>query len=133
MERTINGHYRDPQSTRDITGITPHEFRVLIDLLREGIKCLDAFLTLPDDEFIQTYNAMYGIRLPESQAKLIKSQSKDDLYTGIQTFNTLNASYEGAKYRSKSGQIIYGGKGKLLNIQQFPGCEYYERLNAVEE
>lgn len=35
MERIVHGHYADPNSTRDITGITPDEFSFLIDLLIE--------------------------------------------------------------------------------------------------
>lgn len=40
MQRIINGHYADPDSIRDITGITGEEFGVIIESLQAYYKTM---------------------------------------------------------------------------------------------
>lgn len=50
MERIVNGYYDDPKSTRDILGITPTEFELLISCLQEQYNAATKFFELSEDE-----------------------------------------------------------------------------------
>jgi hypothetical protein len=50
MERKVNGHFDDPNSTRDITGITPEEFNVLINLLIQKYESTEIMFSMDIDK-----------------------------------------------------------------------------------
>lgn len=49
MQRIVNGHYANPDSTRDLLGITQGEFELIIRIIQERIKGLDMLFELPED------------------------------------------------------------------------------------
>lgn len=50
MERIVNGYYDDPNSTRDIRGILPNEFNVIVRALQAQYKAYSALLLASDEE-----------------------------------------------------------------------------------
>ena len=127
MERKINGEYKDPESTRDLLGLLPTDYRILIDLMREGIKQTEALINLPDEDFIKTYKQMFNVKLDLKQVKMIKDQCVADMSHARKMMLVVNEPYENAIYMSSTGQVLNGGKGKILPIEKFAGCEHYKR------
>lgn len=56
MVKVVNGHHSDPGSTRDLIGITPAEFDLLVRLLQEKYKGIKQVFLMPDESLEQLLN-----------------------------------------------------------------------------
>ena len=61
MERIVNGHYADPNSTRDLIGITPTEFSCLVSTLQNQYKQCEVIFGLSDEGIKQMIIGNLGI------------------------------------------------------------------------
>ncbi len=105
MQRIVNGHFADPNSTRDITGITPEEFKCLIEILCEKYKSIEQVYGMDENE---RDKILFQIELqinPDADMQKVKKQAKEtfekwtDQYRIIYNFLTaINQPYPGAEY-----------------------------------
>lgn len=78
MKRIVNGHYADPESTRDITEISPEEFTEIKFAFRHQHKKMLAMLKFTDDD-LQTLIAEQMAGATEHEMKSLQLLTPDVL------------------------------------------------------
>jgi|CXWL01.1.fsa_nt_gi hypothetical protein len=110
MQRIVHGHYADPESTRDITGIKKKEFEMLVAALKHYNQSYDMLLSATATErksfFVSTVNSGIvseypGCNDPEEFEQAIKYLEDDLIEKNNIVYEILvaiNQSYPGAEY-----------------------------------
>lgn len=114
MQRIVHGHYADPNSTRDIIGITPVEFEFLIRVIQQYHVSLLKLAESSHNERVE-----FARQLAESVLGIDANVTKEDMQNAInitlQQFESdygisykflrdLNQPYPGADYGQNSPQ-----------------------------
>lgn len=107
MERIVNGHYADPKSTRDIIGITPAEFEVIIASLIQYHASLEMILSSTTEQRQGLFQSVVDNDLADNgqnaldiEQNLIKNEERlvvhyDRTY---KILTAINQPYLGASY-----------------------------------
>ncbi len=108
MERIINGHYDDPDSTRDIIGITPHQFEILIMILQQFHVSTQEMLTATEEERKDLFKRMASSQLVKSMGqderdfemvvKDLEKQLIEGYNVSYEFLAAINQPYPGANY-----------------------------------
>jgi hypothetical protein len=114
MERIVHGHYADPNSTRDIVGITPVEFEFIIRCIQQHHIAMYKFAEASEEERINLvdqikaslmFNEMgvTGEKLDEAASKMLQ-QFQEDYGISYEILKVINQPYPGADYGGPSPQ-----------------------------
>lgn len=108
MQRIVNGHYADPNSTRDITGITPAEFEFLVRCLQyyhfACLKFCEGSQEEQEDFIKQIAKISFGVENNLSIENLrevalkVKEQYTLDYGISYTFLAAINQPYPGADY-----------------------------------
>lgn len=107
MQRVVNGHFSNPNSTRNLIGITPAEFELMIRVIQERIKGLDYLFAMPAASRTAAFQ------------KMAEQLGEVDLTVAYKTMQELE------EYYTNDYNLMY----KILNDinQPYPGT--LDRLN----
>ncbi len=110
MERIIHGHYADPDSTRDIIGITPHQFEILIMILQQFHVSTQEMLTATEEERADLFKRMATSKIGRNMGQdergldmMIRDMENDLINSYNVSYEFLagiNQPYPGASYNS---------------------------------
>lgn len=111
MERIVHGHFADPQSTRDIVGIKPEEFEVIIEALQQLHKTYFAFLAATEEQQVDLIKQVMSTEIDDEiidikpgEQEIIRSfDNKNETMIGFYNLSytilsELNQPYPGAEY-----------------------------------
>lgn len=108
MERIVHGHYADPDSTRDIIGITPKEFEIIISALQLFYNSWEQLLALSKSDRSEFFEACKKAGFVNNEAATAEgveeflSSAEDDIVksynTAYEILRDINQPYPGANY-----------------------------------
>lgn len=109
MERIVHGKFDDPESTRDIVGITPAEYEVIIEALRLYHKSLMQLLSTDADqrrelfifscnENLFAFDRLQTAEDTEASFKKREEQLIGHYSSSYEILAQLNKPYPGATY-----------------------------------
>lgn len=114
MERIVHGHYADPNSTRDIVGITPVEFEFLIRCIQQYHHSVLKLAEASPEERKAFFKQLASSNLLDvndvTEEDLMKASDKmleafeNDYGTSYEFLKALNQPYPGADYGNTSPQ-----------------------------
>lgn len=109
MQRIVHGNYADPNSTRDIIGITPEEFAVIIDALQN---------------FHNTMQMIYSMD-PGDRNLFIKNSLQAGFFDGGGSIS-VNEVEAAINERSEAIASNYALSYKILEAinKPYPGADY---------
>lgn len=108
MERIVNGHYADPESTRDIVGLTPFQFETIISGLQFFHKSLEMLLSSTPEmrkAFLMSdvSKDMIGVDEVDFEAQEKHLIEREEIYVQqyhetYEILKAINQPYPGAEY-----------------------------------
>ncbi len=108
MQRIVNGHYADPNSTRDITGITPIEFEFLVRCIQQYHFSITKLIEASPQEQDEFFSSMAETQIAKDMnatvdgikkaAEKIKQQFETDYGISYNFLKAINQPYPGATY-----------------------------------
>lgn len=107
MKRIVHGHYADPDSTRDIIGITHAEFETMITALQHYHKSMELLLSSTPEERKLFFEAGLASMIddPECTAdkiedamRLTEEKNINHYNTSYEILSAINQPYPGAEY-----------------------------------
>lgn len=112
MERIVNGHYADSESTRDITGLSPSQFATIITALQSFYKGLENLMTATPEERRGIVEMMLQSSMSDSIGGLTPDNINERIMkheeTLISNYNNaydilavINQPYPGAEYNAE--------------------------------
>lgn len=120
MKKTINGNFDDPNSTRDLTGISPEQFSVLVSCVQATIIQSEVLKGLSDDELKLAIASMTTEQVSIEEAVEFIQHLDKHIAIASEILEAINAPYEGAIYETPQGHVqIKEGKEVPVSFDDF--------------
>lgn len=95
MQRIVNGHYADPNSTRDIVGITPKQFNIIIGVLQQSYQAIELMLSAePEKRRLFFQAGLDAELLPDGAPQTADGVEAELLFKEEQEIDRMNTIYE---------------------------------------